>query len=637
MYYSNSLVHHKNWHITTAPEKSATKEFIMRIQSTTILLIALVSSPLFAASLTDAEKEQISAANNPSVEEVKRVVPQDFFPVIMFYGDACLLRTSADVLKDSWGGRREKLYHQLARWYINAVIPSNVRLENSDFALASKYGLRVIHQNNMLYTVPQDELASGVSEQMAEVKKSWEEDIARIKDLPNLLAYQVYDEPLPDHCTAIALLMDYVRSLDPTRAALYTQQNMPVGESRAEWTALSKAHVILSDQYNVCGAFGRNPWTYRESIAEFSKPNKNAIHWPIIQAFSYYMDPSMPDFRIMAWNAVAAGAKGLGLYITGAANFSWPAPKGGGYPSLGSVCFSEDIFSTEVARLARLLATAGEHLVPLEYSTDFAWSAVKSEKINTAFYIGDKNPNYPAGKIRPAIEVAAFTGKAYDILVIHSNDPNLVREDVVKLPDSASRNLLVDLRTLAPVPKKDGGYLLEFDRGDGSLFAYGTEESVAPVIEKVQRNRFVADARLLRLDMATAKLYGIDIAQPEAILQEAETAPAAELEKAIQRAAAAFYAAEMANADYTAMTTALEAARNAYGLVDRRLRRIPKHFSTPVDQLPEKTQKHINDAVSFAIRFTEVENLYLAGKCTTALANELNQQCKLILSEDFAL
>lgn len=608
----------------------------MFMKKFTMLWLALTAGTVFAATFTDAEKKEISTKFNPSVEEIKQVVPQDFFPVIMFYGDGCMLRNSASILNDTWGGRREKLYHQLARWYINTVIPSNSRLSPADYAMAQNYGLKVIHFNNMLYIVPNNELISGVSDKMDDVKKSWAAEVDKVKNLPNLLAYQVYDEPHPEVCTSIALMSDYVRSLDK-KPVLFTTQNMPVGGSRAEWTALAKCHVILSDQYNVSQAFGRNPWSYRESIAEFSKPNKNAYHWPIVQAFSYNMDPTPADFRIMVFNALAAGAKGLGLYISGSTNFSWPAPKGSSYPALGSIVFSEDIFSIEVGRIARLLSTAGEFLVPRTYTADYKYSTGKNEKINTAKYIGEKNPNYAKGKLRPAIEVAAFTGKDLDILVIHNNDPNLCRSDVVKLPAADDRKILVDLRSLLPVPAKDGGFYVEFDKGDGSLFAYGTTETIAPVIEKIQRNRFTADARLLRLKMAVAERYSVDITDAETILDEAANAPAAEMEKKLQEATAAFYAAEADTPEYMTMMTAFESARNAYGEIDRRLRRIPVHYTTPMDKLPAKVQKHIKDAVDFAIKFTEVENLYISGKCTPAIANELMQKCRLILAEDFAL
>lgn len=616
------------------------KESSMKKYPAALLILILFAAFCCIAAPTEKELEQDFAKNNPSSEEVLKSLPDEFFPFIMFYGDGCFLTKISKYMNEPYALRREKLFHQFARWNINTIVPSNAKYRNDDYAKAREYGLKVIHACNILHGISEADRTSGAEEPLKMVKDIWNEEVRLVRNNENLLAYHVYDEPHPLYCKSIAIMMDYIQSLDPSKPIIFTQQNMPVGSFVPEWEALSKCKVIFSDQYNVSAAFGRNPWSYREAIPEFSKPNHSAHHWPIIQAFAYNIQPTPAEFRIMAWNALAAGAKGLGLYTTGALSTTWPLPEGemyAAYPATGDACFGDDPIAEEITRLGRLLTTAGWLLVPLKYDSEYPWSVLNGEMIDTSKCVGKTFPNYSKGRERPVIEVSAFTGKDYDILVIHNNDPSLFRTGIVNLSESSERKVLLDLRSLEPAPEKDGGFQVNFICGDGSLFAYGTAESLLPVKEKVLRKRFDADKLKLELDMAVAKAYGVEIEPVEALIATAEKYAANDLPELMLVARKMLLKAEFANADFATISAAIESARKSFSAIDYRLRHLAVETRTSFETLPDPIQKIILDTMELTRQFSAVENSFRQGKCTPQAAAELLQKCRLMENMDFNL
>jgi hypothetical protein len=526
----------------------------------------LTITVLGVTALVPAEAEPIAALQRyPGL--------RDYFPFGFWYADAPHSEALAAGLGESHEVRQEKILHDLARHYVNAIIPANRAATRAYLDMAGRFGIRAATSPLFLYH-HMDNAGNLREKDLDWVKAAWSGHAAQLRDHPALLAYHVFDEPHPTLSPKIQQVTALLAEVDPRHPAIYTQQNLPLnrdapGWGRVEWELLDSLDVVLSDLYSIAPAWGRDPWAYGDvGMAEFRKVDPGSLQWPVIQAFSYGATPTIGEVRVMVFHTIACGAKAMFLFTTEQAYAHWINPF---YPSVGNPWFAEEPLSEDLGRIGRHLTSAGPLLIPRRLDSEYP------VQVDTARFRATVRTGWlrADGRLtRPAIHVGAFVGDGGDVLVLHNDDPWQERSGRVSV--SGRGGGVYDLSTLGPVRwRRRGGevsFTVRLAPGDGGLYLVGDEAGFQEARRTVQRHLYERETLLVSLDAQIAARSGVGVGTAEEHLTQAESAAASSgFGRAlglVTKARGALADAQGRHGPYARTSTALDRMRGGLRRVD---------------------------------------------------------------------
>ena len=502
---------------------------------------------------------------------------QDYFPYGFWFADGGLTAESAGYLQEPYEARREKIFADLAKHYVNAIMPANRAVTTEYLDVAAHYGLRAATQPLYLYRGVANAHVPFTGEPGAQsmewVKESWTAHAKGLKDHPALLAYHVMDEPHPTVSPLIKQVTDLLAQVDPQHAAIYTHQNLPLNPDgsdwhRVEWELLDSLDVHLSDHYCVTPPWGRDPWSYGDiAVANFREVDPDALQWPIVQAFAYPTMPTIPELRVMVFHTVACGAKGMFFFTTGQAYVPWVT---GLWRSVGSAWFDEDPMFADIARMGAHLTSAGPLLIPRRLDPDYP-----AEVQTPSFRAPVRRWLRPDPELtKPAIHVGAFTGDDFDVLVVHNDDPWAEQGGRITITGRGTQ--VYDLLNLRPVPlaAQQGQavtFTVRFAPGDGRLYLVGDDRDFEQARQAVLRHRYERERLLVALDAEVAARSAVAVAPAQESLLRAEPlADAGEYDRALAavgQAATQLHAAKAAPAGFARTEAALNATRKEFSAI----------------------------------------------------------------------
>lgn len=536
-----------------------------------VLLVAVIA---LSAAMHCAADLPAALARYPSL--------QDYFPYGFWFADGDLTVQSAGYLQEPYEARREKIFADLAKHYVNAIIPTARPATTAYLDVAAHYGLRSATQPLYLYQgvksphVPFNGEAG--AQTMAWVRERWTAHAESIKSHPALLAYHVVDEPHPSVSPVIQQVTDLLAQVDPQHPAIYTHQSLPLDPDssdwhRVEWKLLDSLDVYLSDHYCVTPPWGRDPWAYGDiAIANFRKVDPDALEWPIVQAFAYPTMPTIPELRVMVFHTVACGAKGMFFFTAGQAYVPWIT---GLWQTVGSAWFDEGSMYAEIGRIGAHLTSAGPLLIPRRLDPDYP-----AEVQTPSFRAPVRRWLRPDPELtKPAIHVGAFTGDDFDVLVVHNDDPWAEQGGQITITGRGTH--VYDLLDLRPVPlaARRGQavtFTVRFAPGDGRLYLVGDDRGFAQARQTVLRHRYDRERLLLSLDVEVAVRSAVAVAAAQESLLRAESlAGAGEFEgalAAVMRGRGRLSSAEAASTGYSRTRAALDATRKDFSAISDWLR-----------------------------------------------------------------
>ena len=550
------------------------------------------------------------------------------FPFGFWYAQAPMDEQLAGAFQETYGERREKLFHHLARHYTNTLITANRIATTESLDAAGKYGIKLISAAEFLHGHINHAGEVTGDATMQQVLQQAAEHARQVKSHPQLLAYLVFDEPRAAAASKIEQVSAAFFAADSLHPAIYTHSDMPLDALRkpTQWKLLQSRDVILSDCYSIAAQSGRDPWLYGDvHLSELRRANPHALQWPIIQAFTkpynIFALPTPAELRVMVYHNIAKGAKGALFFTTHQAYLGAWARRHWFYRGSGNPWYGREPLMEEIGRIGAHLTTAGPLLVPLHYTPDYPVhvgtvdAPLGPADRFTAYVLGAGSEVVggglrTAGELRrAAIHVGAFSGKDYDVLVVHNNDPWSTRRGAVTL--QRPRPKLLDLNTLELVVTEDTSagktFPVSFPPGDGRLYLAGDAPAVDAARRSVWRRRYTHQRQLLLHDIALARQGRVDVTQTRQVVAAAaaETRPQAAYER-LAAARQQLQQAVVAARDYNQVRRHVEAARESFGQIQRAFYHAPVQ---PIDDTSSPALRELERRVLAMSRyFSRIEN-----------------------------
>ena len=540
-------------------------------EATGMLRMALMACSFLGLTCSLAHPD--SAGSFPALERYPSL--RDYFPYGFFFADGGITMKSLEYLHEPYETRREKIFHDLARHYVNAIIPANRTAGPAYLDVAHRYGLRSATVPLYLY-----HFIDG-SQDLEWVRNAWSDHAREVQDHPALLSYNLVDEPHPTLSPQIQDVARHLDEVDPRHPAVYTHVNLPLSRDgtewgttaegiSVEWALLASLDVHLADHYPIGSGSGRDPWANGDlMVGSLRQANPDALHWSIIQAFAHLSGlPTVPELRVMIFHTLACGAKGIFFFTTGQSYVRWLA---GFWLAPGDAWFGEDTWYTEISRIGRHLTSAGPLLIPRQLDPEYPL------QVDTRSFRAEVRSQWlrpEAELIKPALHVGAFVGPDFDVLVIHNDDPWEERGGRITITGRGTR--VYDLYDLQPVDGKVRGetvtFKLRFAPGDGRLYLVGEKEDFRNARQTILRHQYEREHLLAQRDLEIAARCGVSVGPAAERLQRArkraEKDDFAEALQQVAQAQAQLVRTEAQAIEYARTRTALEALRKDFGAVN---------------------------------------------------------------------
>lgn len=409
--------------------------------------------------------------------------------------------------------------------------------------------------------------------------------VAQFGKHPALLAYWLVDEPgsatAPDYYRGKAAMEE----LDPAHPALCTCNSIP-----SVWEFAPTLPLLCIDYYPL-GPVPKDDlgaWAVGDSARYARRLGARRI-WMLPQVFgqSSWRSPTVPEFRIQVFGALAEGATGF-LPYTYAGGPTWYNPANE-YGHLVDTYGNPSPCWDEMKRLGLYLRAAGPLLVGAERLPDEAAGA----RLNATIVSN-------VGRVRPAAVARAFANKAFGVklLVVYNNTPTYRYGFQVGVAGVQPTDCVLDLFSLRDFPLQGDAFTAQTAPGDGRLYAVGSAEALAKVKAEVARRQVAIQTDLVALEVKVAKRMGTDTAPVEKAMADGQAAAGkgdwtGALE-AVQTAFAALDRQERTNAAYWSVNEAVEQTREALGRIDGAL---SAHVGTPAFPRDAADVKALTDRV----------------------------------------
>ncbi len=487
--------------------------------------VAAISGEDLAEGAAETTPEQLPL---PPPEIVRYPALQGIFP----YGE--YFRGYFDAV----GPVRDYVADQLDTYVRNSfntwIISENILLH--DFSdgesswraeMAAERGMRLFPKGNFLRVFEQQE--GGGRREVYPGDYTRQEAIARIEERghtlerrrrfadvhgEHILAYDLADEPGPEHIHNYMVVQSIFREIDPHHPAV-TILNF----SRTEF--IPYMPVYYGDEYAIRKS-GRDPWSVFGIIQSAAKRTPGPV-WVMLQAFGGLPDyswhlPTGPEMRLMLWNAIAGGVKGITFH----GSFSpptWRVNKYYFYTAIDSLGAKTPCWDSMV-EVGSQITSIGPAMLDCHVDTSGAFSLECEE-------LEDYRGQYTGPAVRLGVlKQPSETGGRFLVAVNqHLDSPHqarlLMREGTC--PEGA---VLTDLHDAGEPAPASEPHDLTLAPGEGRILFCGSPARVGDVVESVEAKRAENLQRVFGLDAKIARANGIDVADAEALADDGTSAEA---------------------------------------------------------------------------------------------------------------
>ena len=338
-----------------------------------------------------------------------------------------------------------------------------------------------------------------------------------------IVAWTLADEPGVDKMLAMAGCIRALRETDPHKRPGLVVFNAP--QKMAPYVPYLGLNYW--DNYPVLGS-GRNPWNIRKLAREYRELLPDVPMWPVLAAFetrppagNAYVRPSDAEMRLMAYLAIAEGAKGI----------VW-------FHGYGSGRDEHLLERTGHARggMMATLSELGERLIPIGQQL-LATDPVDDARVEVK--------QSSEGDAEHVVTVSVLRHRSAKIhyLVAINEDVGQTREAKAVILGEA---ILADGQGVYDLYALDGVDLIKGEKafgiaplagGDARIYAVCGEEDCQDIRSKILCARALEEVRSLMPDVAIARRWGIDLDEVEANIDACKTSASAGLpEQAISEA-----------------------------------------------------------------------------------------------------
>lgn len=349
------------------------------------------------------------------------------------------------------------------------------------------------------------------------------ETVAALKAEPGLIAYYAIDEPKPDTPTLATWLwaQDAFAAADPTRPLLGCLN------TRACIRAYARTdRTPLLDLYPLPGALtatsGGNPLELAQGVTLALEQGAQAP-WIVPQAFATsfhaagggWRTPSPAELRLMAWSALAHGARGILWFALHGEGLCHGLEDQEGVVGIFGAGFSPlPGFGDEAVALGARIPFLG----PLLSGTR---RNLEAEKL--------LDPAAPAEAVRATWQA----GADWDVMVLYNTDVKAAQTWTLRIPPELRRGRGI-YRPISGerIERPDGTLTVTLAPGDGDLLLVADAAGAAEAISGVRHRQAGLLARRLRFRAIEARANGIAVPEPADATPEALTKAARELEAA---------------------------------------------------------------------------------------------------------
>ncbi len=323
-----------------------------------------------------------------------------------------------------------------------------------------------------------------------------------------ILAYDVADEPGPEHIANYMMIQSILREIDPQHPAV-TILNF----SRTEF--LPYMPVYYGDEYPIRNS-GRNPWSVFD-VVQFASRRTPGPVWIMLQAFgglpSYtWQLPTGPEMRLMLWGAIAGGCDGITFH----GSFSppnWRVNKYYFYTAIDSFGAKTPCWDSMVDVGEQITAIGPAMLGSTVDSSDAF--AVECEQLE------DYRERYTGPAVRLGVlRQPAEDGGRFVVAVNQDLDEARTATLTADLGTVGEAAVFIDLQgAMEPVAARDA-LELTLEPGDGRSLFCGTAAQAAEISKAVRAGRGSNLRPILRLDVEIARANGVDVGAAEALVEE---------------------------------------------------------------------------------------------------------------------
>jgi len=257
------------------------------------------------------------------------------------------------------------------------------------------------------------------------------------------------------------------------------------------------------DNYPILGR-GRDPWNIRRLAREYRRLRPDVPMWPVLQAFetrppagNAYIRPSAAEMRLMAYLAIAEGAKGIVWFH--------------GYGSGRDEHLVERTGHSRGGMMAAL-AELGGRLIPIGQQL-LATDPLSGADIKVTQLTGGNSDH--------VVTVSALKHRrdALHFLVVINEDLDHTRAAQVTIADP---DVFADTHGVYDLYALDGGNLIRGERvfevhplagGDARIYAVCDESAYQVLRKSILCARALENARVLMPDLEIARRWGVDLAE----------------------------------------------------------------------------------------------------------------------------
>jgi len=340
----------------------------------------------------------------------------------------------------------------------------------------------------------------------------WADEIAVLRDEPNLLGWFCRDEARPTYLVNFLVTKAMIESRVPDKPA------MVLLNSTEFLRVYNDSHqVIFTDRYPILRPTRDDPWKILRWMTEIDAYTGGKPHWFTLEAFRirkepWHARPSEIDLRMMSWLSIAGGAK-VNCYFLLSGGPWWEdyyiRKKKRGSPFRCMLdCYGNETphyrafreHAAKVGPLGPLLARARLNHRPsvTAVAPDMVQNGVGPEATQTI----------------PAVHVSTLEPDRIDgrILIAVNMDRDRPQPLKIKVPDLGN-DRCYDLVGLAEVPVSESGLFEPFTLrpGDGHPFLLCSPETFKEVKSLVTEAHTQQVLRVARLDLKKALAWKIDV------------------------------------------------------------------------------------------------------------------------------
>ena len=495
--------------------------------------------------MTEEERVKVSVYDDLLTDFKMEPAPlaEDFFG-LGFYG----------LSSPRWGGNMRVTLDQLARHWVNfmggasgrfyqsvwndyrSVIPGSVEADLPEgeegratvYVKTHRYLAPVFHEYGMYYLANLVGFAGGVesialTDRNLEQMNKWADEIAVLKNEPNILGWFCADEAKPTY------LMSYLvtKAMIETRAR--SKPAMVLLNNKGFLKAYDASHqVIFTDQYPILRPTRDDPWKILRWMTDIDKITGGKPHWFTSEAFCqrrepWHARPGTTDMRLMSWLATAGGAKVNCYFLLSAGpwweNFYIRKQERGDSMWCMLDCYGNETpryrvfreYAAKIGPLGPLLAKA--KLAPNPLVT------ADAPEIQQNGFGPDATKKIPAVHIS-ALSPDRINGQILIAVNMDRDGPQPLKMDAPDLGDYRC----YDLVSLKEVPRAKSGRFEPYTLrpGEGHPFILCDPATFQKVEALVLMAKARQALRVANLDLRMARTWKIDTSQLKTRLSEIE-------------------------------------------------------------------------------------------------------------------